>query len=861
TAHTPQTQERYTLTRLHASGGLGRIWLARDDNLGRDVALKDLRPERANNPSTWARFLREARVTGQLEHPNIVPVYEVGHGSNDQPFYTMRFVRGRTLSEAARGYHNPQLEGQPGVMTLRELLNAFVGVCNAIAYAHSRGVIHRDLKPQNVVLGDYGEVLVLDWGLAKVTGETEAEDLSVPPALKGESTGIIDRTMAGQVLGTPAYMAPEQAEGRLDLLDARTDVYGLGAVLYEILTGRPPFTGGDTATVLRRVTHEPPARPRSLAAGTPAALDAICMKALEKKSADRYAAAKDLAADIQHWLADEPVLAYREPLSVRVGRFARRNRTLVATSAVALVVTTVIFAVAALILDKKNGELDKKNGELATALTHEQEAQEVALGQADLSITALNQLTYRLQKELDETPGGRHLRKEIFEYAMPKLKNLYQSPTTNPRFLRTYCVAYSQLGKLHWLLLDREESEKDHMKALDYAEQAYRNFPESETSQRNLAATNVDVGKIELQYRQRAESGRKYLLTGLTIWETLAKKLANNPNGDPNLPEVERANLDDTEEAIAHTCDQLGLIALNYDIDYSKAEEWLNKSLALRKKNLDRLPSRDRQTALEESYKNLANLAMQRDELAKAISFHEEVVKLSEAVFAGRRWSMKTRRDLAFAKGDLGDDLMLAHRDKEGHQIYMESLKLFSQVLAAEPEDLNYSSMVAHAHYRYGTSFIRLGDPKSARLQFDECLKLRETVYNAMTDAQQKLNSQPEHMFALARCGKHAEAAEMAANVRKKLGMKPVHLAEVGACYGLCRAAVGEGKPETALTPEEKQLRKKYLDLAIESFEEARKKNYKDILFLEKDADFEALRGVPEYEAWLNSFRESLKKK
>ena len=867
TPHTTQSQERYTLTRLHAKGGLGRIWLARDENMGRDVALKDLRPERAANPSTWVRFLREARVTGQLEHPNIVPVYEVGHGTDDQPFYTMRFVRGRTLAEAARDYHNPHLKGQPGALNLRELLTAFVGVCNAIGYAHSRGVIHRDLKPQNVVLGDFGEVLVLDWGLAKVTGESEAADLSVPPALTGDSLGPTDQTVAGQVIGTPAYMAPEQAEGRLDLLTARTDVYGLGAILYEILTGRPPFRGSDTATVLRQVTHEPPERPRSIVEDAPAALDAVCMKALEKKSADRYASAKELAAEIQHYLADEPVVAYREPLSVRAGRFARRNRTLVTTSAMALVVTTIIFAVAALILENKNGELDRKNEDLATALTHEQAAlkaeqaaQDVALGQADLAITALNQLTYRLQKELDETPGGRHLRKELLEYAMPKLKHIYQSPTTNPRYLRTYCAAYSQLGKLHWLLLDREEAEKDHKIAFSYAEQAYRNFPESETSQRNFAATNVDLGKIEIHYRHRVDSGRKYLLTGLSLWETLAQKLAAHPNGDPNLPELERHNLDDTEEAIAEACDQLGLTALHYDVDYVKAEEWFNRSLGLRKKNMERLVSRDHQTALEQSYKHLANLAMQRDEIAKAISYFEEVVKLSEAVYAGRRWSLKARRELAFAKGDLGDALALVRRDQEGHQMYLDSLKLFQQVLAAEPEDPNYTSMVAHAHYLCGCGFIRQGDPKTARTHFNECLKLREIVWNAMTDAQQKINSQPEYMFALVRCGKHAEAAEMAASVRKHLASKPVHLAEVGACYGMCRAAVGEGKPEAALTPEEKQLRKKYLDLAMESFEEARKKNFKDILFVEKDADFEALRGVPEYETWLKSFRESLKK-
>src|SRR5262245_47174484 len=213
----PEARERYTLNRLHATGGIGRVWLARDANLGRDVALKELRPERAGQPTVWARFLKEAQVTGQLEHPGIVPVYEVGRRPHDQaPFYTMRFVRGRTLAEAARAYHDRRARGEAGPLELRELLTALVGVCNAVAYAHSRGVLHRDLKPQNVILGDYGEVIVLDWGLAKVVGEREGD--AAPLALAAEGDG--GRTVAGQVLGTPAYMAPEQAEGRLDLLDA-----------------------------------------------------------------------------------------------------------------------------------------------------------------------------------------------------------------------------------------------------------------------------------------------------------------------------------------------------------------------------------------------------------------------------------------------------------------------------------------------------------------------------------------------------------------------------------------------------------------------------------------------------------------
>jgi tRNA A-37 threonylcarbamoyl transferase component Bud32 len=208
TAFVPEVGERYTLSRLHATGGIGRVWLARDASLARDVALKELRPERADNPAVWARFLKEAQITGQLEHPGIVPIYEMGTRPDDRaPYYTMRFVRGRTLDEAARAYHQRRKRGEAAPLELRELLGAFVGVCNAVAYAHSRGVLHRDLKPKNVVLGDFGEVIVLDWGLARLIDQPDGEE-AAPLDVPADSD--LAATMQGQVLGTPAYMAPEQ---------------------------------------------------------------------------------------------------------------------------------------------------------------------------------------------------------------------------------------------------------------------------------------------------------------------------------------------------------------------------------------------------------------------------------------------------------------------------------------------------------------------------------------------------------------------------------------------------------------------------------------------------------------------------
>jgi PAS domain S-box-containing protein len=299
--HIPAQTERYCRLRLHATGGIGRVWLAHDSDLGRDVALKELRPERAEHAEYGARFLQEARITGQLEHPGIIPVYELVHARDgQQPFYTMRFVKGRTLSEAARAYHDKRLAGQADALELPTLLNAFVTVCNSVAYAHSRGVIHRDLKGHNVILGDFGEVVVLDWGLAKLVGcpEREAAGATIVLDEAGADSG---HTAQGQALGTPAYMAPEQSAGRLERIDRRTDVYGLGAILYEILTGAPPFTGHNTEEVLRKVREEEPVSPRQLWPEVPPALEALCLRALAKQPEDRPAAAAELAQEVQGW--------------------------------------------------------------------------------------------------------------------------------------------------------------------------------------------------------------------------------------------------------------------------------------------------------------------------------------------------------------------------------------------------------------------------------------------------------------------------------------------------------------------------------------------------------------------------------
>lgn len=304
------TGDRFAIDRLHATGGTSRIWLAHDAKFDRHVALKELRPELADNEVVTARFNREAKITGQLEHPGIVPIYELGlRGETQQPFYTMRFVKGRTLSEASEAYHQKRKADEAGPVDLLQLLNAFVTVCKTVAYAHSRGVVHRDLKGANVILGDFGEVIVVDWGLAKLCvdpGEN-AEPLVVRPRVDSYPC---DDAVPGHALGTPAYMSPEQAAGLTASMDRRTDVYGLGAILYEILTGVPPFLGSSLQDIMRKVEHEPPVSPRELSPGIPKELEDVCLRALAKLPSERYDSATELADKIQNWLA---VLA-EEPL-------------------------------------------------------------------------------------------------------------------------------------------------------------------------------------------------------------------------------------------------------------------------------------------------------------------------------------------------------------------------------------------------------------------------------------------------------------------------------------------------------------------------------------------------------------------
>ncbi len=684
---------RYTLSRMHAQGGLGKIWIAKDTDLNREVALKEIRVERSTNPDAWKRFMKEAQVTGQLEHPNIVPVYELARRKeDDQPFYTMRFVRGHTLRSAIADFH--QKRGRKALDRLelqRLLLEPFVKVCQAIGYAHSRGVIHRDLKPENVVLGSFGEVIVLDWGLAKILDDSPA---ARPADQRVTVTAEADTKATHGAIGTPSYMAPEQALGDSARIDTRTDIYGLGGILYEILTGRPPAQGDTLPDVISKVTTGRIDRARAVEPTVAKALDAICAKALALRPEDRYRSAEELAEDVRRWLLDEPVSVFRDPPLVRAARWARRHRTPVAAAAALLLTAVVALGAGLYFVNEERGRTEQQR---RIAVANETQALRLMRLAQDSADTLLAEVA---DVDLAEIPQMESVRKRLLEKARDSYEQFLTFKDDDPLLKWGAGRALARLGDIQSLLGDGKSAEKSYLKAIEIVSQLHSAKPDNTDYTRDLARAHHGLGVL-LKDQSRFKASEEALHKAIALRETLI----NAPSPRP-----------EDEQALADSRYQLGAVLARQGTARAADARLYENALATQAKLADRVKDRAESRARLARYRNNQGIllrAMGKPDEAGGIFL--DTVEQLQAEMTSRAQTPGIRWQFARACNNLAG-VYLQTGGGAGAATYLNKAKEVLEKLVAEfPE-------VAAYRYELAAVFHNLGSmrPSGAHGEVDE---------------------------------------------------------------------------------------------------------------------------------------------
>jgi serine/threonine-protein kinase len=742
---------RFRVLRPHARGGLGEVFVARDEELNREVALKEIQQRHAHDPDSRSRFLREAEITGGLEHPGIVPVYGLGAYPDGRPFYAMRFIRGDNLQQAIRAFHETEGRARdPGERTLalRQLLGRFVAMCNAVAYAHSRGVLHRDLKPGNIMLGRYGETLLVDWGLARYV-EPHDSDGAAESALRPSAATDAGSTQAGSAVGTPAYMSPEQAAGRLDLLGPASDVYSLGATLYTLLTGQPPFPRKDPAEILPRVQRGEFARPRQWKKDIPDPLQAICLKAMALHPADRYGSALELAADLEHWLADEPVSAWPEGLPARLARWARHHRPLVAGAAALLVTAVVSLAVSTVLIGLQRAKAEHARQEAVTNYREAQRQQERAKRSA---VEASRQkvaaehsaaeartgkrlaevqrrraernfkkardavdkmLTEVGDQRLAQVPMMEPVRRKLLEEALAFYQEFLKERSDDPEMRRETARAFQRVGDVYHLLGRTPEAERAYSDSLAMLEKLCVTWPDELPYQWDAAKGYHNRG-LHLQNVGRFPEAEKSLQQALERFT----KLVATSDGDPNA----RSNL-------ALALHNVGVLMWRTSRP-DEAEAAYRKALALYDELVAEFPAEANMVSGMANCCNSLGTLVERSRKrpAEAIKHYRRAIGLWRQLLTDPEAKREAQRSLAYTLANLAQMQMLRGQAVEANRAFNEGLEIQQKLATDFPTVPDYRNDLGRMLSAHGFCLAVLGRVKEAEQAYRRGIELQEKV-------------------------------------------------------------------------------------------------------------------------------------
>jgi serine/threonine protein kinase len=721
---------RFQILRPHAKGGLGLVSVAEDKELHREVALKEILQKHAGNLDSQARFVMEAEITGGLEHPGIVPVYGLGKYPDGRPFYAMRFIRGESLEDTVERFHQADEKRDPGAraLELRQLIGRVIDVCQAIEYAHSRGILHRDIKPANIMLGKYGETLVVDWGIAKLMNQPESESVVDEGTLRPVSASDTAETQMGTTIGTPQYMSPEQATGRLDLLGPHSDVYSLGATLYFVLTGRPPFDADRVLELLKKVQVGDFRPPREVNKQVAKQLDAICRKAMALEPADRYQSARDLSNDLEHWLADEPVTAYQENLMERAVRWLRHHRSWAQASLFSLLAVTVVSTIAAVLVNQaRRLEVSaRKEAERQEALAIE--AREESEQSFRHARQAVDEFFRRVSEEtLLDVPGLQPLRRDLLQVALgyeqkfleqrgndPTLRNelasasfrvalvtaeikskeealplydrarqiqeeLLASEPASGKLRYKLSNTYNEIGRAHFIAARYDDALVWFRKSLELRERLVKDDPDDAEYQRKLASTYMNVGVLAKQTGQWDQALQDYGRANEIRQQLVAK--------EPTQPDYRR------DLARGHY--SLGVLALETQ-DFAQATQSLKQAAEGYEQLVEEFPLvTDHRQWLATCYRVLGDSLIRAGEIEEALTTLHKARDLQQRLARENPGLIELAADLASTYGNLAGLHESQGQFAEALGLVQQAVQVLSQLARTNPQDTRVRGYLA----------------------------------------------------------------------------------------------------------------------------------------------------------------------
>jgi serine/threonine protein kinase len=819
---------RFHIRRELGRGGFGVVFLAHDPDLGRDVALKVPRPEALASADLRARFRQEARVAANLDHPAIVAVHEAGE-EDGVCYIASAYCPGINLAAWLRQRSEPVTPDDAARLT--------AVLAEAVAHAHQRGILHRDLKPANILLSFSGErpagaspdalaersrlneytPRITDFGLAKLVG-----DPSTTPAEDGQ-------THSGAVLGTPAYMAPEQAGGRTRTAGPAADVYALGVILYELLTGRPPFQGDTPLDTLLLVRTTEPLSPARLRPRLPRDLETICLKCLHKDPGGRYAGAADLAADLNRFLRREPIRARPASVWERGVKWARRRPAAaalaaVSTAAAAAVIVVVLIANARLQHERDLAESRRLEAETQRqrALTHLREARETA----DRFLTRVG------FEQLDGVPHMETVRRELLEDAVRSYENFARLESDDPEIRWETGRAWRRLGKIHGYLGNRDAAEQSYRAAVAVHEPLATTFPDRPEYRRELAASLNNLATV-LGRRNKASEQRQVLEQAVSLQEGLAADFPDQADYRQDLGQsydlqgqvlAEAGQTTEAEQAFRRAADVLdGVVADAPSILAYRQSQAICK-------------------------RNLGVLLAKQDRFAEAVPFFEKDLEFWDRLAEEHPEVPRNRGRASDAAYHLGNLLTATGRPEDGKKLLARSVARRQSLAEEFPRVPAYHVDLAAAQEKLARQLRQRGDFAGARPLLEGAVAhLRSAIAIDPVAASRDLVSSLSWLLAdtQLQLGEYRQAAVVAHELP---AIRPAHWEECYQAARLLTRCVPAARQDASLDEaRSRELVEQYSRRAVDLLREAGRRGHTDRAYMKTDTGLDVLRARDDF--------------